>query len=88
MREQNMTIQSVVLSGLGVILRDPIPWGPITTPRVTMYIGVNLRCFMRQIPSCYVGINRRGCDRYFGQDHQLNHDQDINVFIAHSPLDQ
>ena len=25
-------IQSVVLSGLGVISRDPIPWGPSTTP--------------------------------------------------------
>ena len=41
-------------------------------PKVTMYIGVNLKCLMRQIPSCYVGMNWRGCDCYLGQDHRLD----------------
>ncbi len=38
---------------------------------VNMYTGVNLRCLLRQIPGCYNGINRRWCDRYLGQDHEL-----------------
>ena len=60
----------MILFGLGLILCDPIPWGPITvlSPSVTMY---NLRCLMQRSPRCHVGTNRRGCDHYLGQDHQL-----------------
>ena len=64
--------------GWGSNYLPPFPWSVTLPPKVNMYIGVNLRCLLRQIPSCYNGINRRGRDHYLGQDHGLH--KSIKVF--------
>ena len=46
--------------GKGPYYVTPSPWDLLLSPSVNMYNGVNLWCLVRQIPSCYPGIDGGG----------------------------